>query len=377
MPRELDSTSGSSICRSDGVSGHVSDGRTTTSLLGSRYPLATILLLAALVTVGSYLSETHVSSSPDRPLEGHTGPLKGLTFSPDGRTLASSSWDHTVRLWDLGHREDGYPKAPVVLHHDASRTATAFSPDGSLLVSVGDRSLDIWSCRPEYERKLERVGEGFLSASFSPDGRRLALGGADGTVRIWDMPSAQERAVFHENTGDVSHVVFSPDGKRLVSSSIRGRVVLWDVMSGAEIRTILGRDQNVGRRAVAFSPDGQTIAVGECAIQPRDVLLMDVETGAVRVRLTGHRFGCMSLAFSPDGRYLATAGGDCCVKLWDLPNAKELARLTEGVGCTNSLAFSPDGTRLAYCGKDENVRFWDQPDRPYAGTRRDPGGAER
>jgi WD40 repeat protein len=315
MQADLDSTNGSSTCRSDGVPERVSDGRTTTSLLASRYPLATILLLAALVIVGSYLSETHVSSSPDRPLEGHTGPLKGLTFSPDGRTLASSSCDYTVRLWDLGHREDSHPDAPVVLHHDASRNATAFSPDGSLLVSVGDRFVAIWSCRPEYQRKLERVGESFLCASFSPDARRLALGGADGIVRIWDMPSARERAVFPENTGDISHVAFSPDGKRLVSSSIRGRVVLWDVMSGAEIRTILGRDQNVGRRAVAFSPDGRTIAVGECTIQPRDVVLMGVETGAIRVRLTGHRFGCMSLAFSPDGRYLATAGGDSCVKL--------------------------------------------------------------
>jgi WD40 repeat protein len=351
------STSWSSDYRSDGVPESVSVGRTTSSLIAWRYLLAAVLFLAVVIVLYKPW-ENHASATSSRSLAGHAQLVESVTFSPDGRSLASCSWDYTVRIWDLSRWDDGRPAEPVVLRHDTTRFATAFSPDGSTLVSAGDRSLTIWSCRPEYQREVHRSGESYHCLAFSPDGHTLALGAEDSTVRLWDMPSARERGVLRDHTGTIRSIAFSPDGKLLVSSSQQGRVVLWDLASDSEVSTLV-REGTDPIASVAFSPDGRTIGVAEFVYQTRDVRLIDVETGAVRGRLAGHNRGAHGLAFSSDGRYLATAGLDRCIKLWDLATSKEVASLTDGVGWVKAIAFSPDGTRIAYCGNDELVRFWD------------------
>jgi WD40 repeat protein len=351
------STSWSSDYRSDGVPESVSVGRTTSSPIAWRYVLAAVLFLAVVIVINKPW-ENHASSPPGRSLAGHAQFVESVTFSPDGQSLASCSWDYTVRIWDLSRWDDEHPAEPVVLRHETTRFMTAFSPDGSTLVSAGDRSLTIWSHRPEYHREVHRSGESYHCLAFSPDGRTLALGAEDSTVRLWDMPSARERGVLRDHTGTIRSVAFSPDGRLLVSSSQQGRVVIWDLASGSEVRTLV-REGTDPIASVAFSPDGRTIGVADFVFRTRDVCLFDVETGAVRSRLTGHRRGAHGLAFSSDGRYLATAGVDRCIKLWDLATSKEVASLTEGVGWVKAIAFSPDGSRIAYCGKDELVRIWD------------------
>ncbi len=171
------------------------------------------------------------------------------------------------------------------------------------------------------------------------------------------MPSARERVILRGHAGSIRSVAFSPDGKLLISTSQEGRVVLWDAIRGAE-RRVLVADGPTPIRSVAFSPDGRTVALGEPSYQPRNVLVLDVETGAIRSRLVGHTLGVHAVAFSPDGRIVATAGVDHCIKLWDLATGRELASLSEDVGWVKSIAFSPDGGWLAFSGNDENIRLW-------------------
>jgi WD40 repeat protein len=164
--------------------------------------------------------------------------------------------------------------------------------------------------------------------------------------------------VLHGHTDMLRSVAFSPDGKLLASSDQEGRVLLWDATRGAPLRTLASpRVDSI--RIVAFAPDGRTLALSEFAWGPRDVILLDVATGAVRSRLRGHQRGINALTFAPDGRTLATAGADRCIKLWDLATGQERASLSDDVGWVKSIIFSPDSAWLAYSGRDATVRLWD------------------
>jgi hypothetical protein len=308
-------------------------------------------------------------------LSGPFSSVKDMAFDQGGRRLAIASADrHTVRVLDTTTAVE-----VLTLHgHAAPVLSVAYRPDGLRLASVGaDRTVRVWDATNGSEICCLRGHTATIhGVAFSPDGQRLASisrGSAEGgrpepgEVVIWDL--SQEKAVLtlHRRTelagnSGFTSVAFSPDGKRLAASE--GRTVrVWDAVTGKEILTLSGHEGDVWR--VAYSPDGRRLA---SASQDSSVKVWDAATGELSLILRGHTIDVYGVTFDHDGRRLVTAAGgtspggersNCEVKIWDALIGQEILTLHGAPAQTPCVAFDRDGRRLAASG-DAVVTIWER-----------------
>ncbi|MFJ9855510.1 AAA family ATPase [Streptomyces sp. NPDC101150] len=314
---------------------------------------------------------------PDRDdepvvLAGDGAWMLGVAWSPDGRRLAAGSRDTTVRVWSTG------PWAELSVLHHAPATGdreegvggVAWSPDGRHLASVGsDCTVRIWDTRNAgdagtyTEAAVLRGHERMVwSVTWSPDGKGVASGGEDGTVRVWDVDTAAVVRVLTGHQNNIESVRWSPDGRRLASASGDRTVRIWDTGSWEAERTLQGPDVI---NCLAWSPDSTRLAGGDAE---RTALVWSFDGGADELRLTGHADTVYGIAWSADGTRLATASRDRTAAVWDVTKGTNVYGGHDDT--VLHVAWSPDGTRLASASRDGTVRIRDTATGRTTGGRR-------
>ena len=289
------------------------------------------------------------------PTLTHDQPVTSVTYSPNGKILATGCGDGTVLLWQAD------TLGPAGQCRGLSQTANSmcFSPDGRWLAAASDDGrIVIWETGAYqaqttiHQESLPRVED----MAFSPDGNLLAVAPGFGPARLIDVQFGTVRKAYnHRQDGTLPRsVAFSGDGDTLAVGCEQGHIILFDMNDPDKWKTLEGHRNRVW--CLTYSGDGKTLA---SASEDNTIRLWDTGSDTPRETLTGHTNKIWSIVFSPSGEVLASAGTDRTIKFWQVSNGRQIDEIRGHSNTVAGLAYTPDGRRLASASFDRNVKLWD------------------
>lgn len=333
-----------------------------------------------------------VSGQELREFNGHTSSIQAIAFSPNAALLVSVDADGNLKLWN--------PTTGVELQSiDSSGTTVAFSPDGRLLAFPGKQAeVVLWDTLAQ--RQLGAVNDGNICVlAFSSEGTKLASGSCSGQIKLWDVASGNLWHDFGNHADRVISLAFSPSGKILTSVSADTTLILWDTETGERLHSLdafVGpiydlamspdglhfvtvhqreflvkvwdlatgketlrfggmKEKTIFPYNAIFSPDGKALAVSGSFYG--DIPQWDVTSGAALLSLGPYGSMALQVAYSPDGRRLASIH-DSMVVIWDTVSGEQINAFQAHNGWVMDLSFSPDGTKLVTGGWDGYIKLW-------------------
>jgi len=289
-----------------------------------------------------------------RVLTGHSSWVMSVALGPTAQTVASSSLDDTVKVWNLHTGEVLF----TLTGHTKDVNAIAISPHGKTLVSGSDDySIKMWNLQTgALMRTLTGHSRDVNAVAITPDGQLLISGGEDRTIKLWQMGTGTLLRTLFGVAGMIKAIAISPDGHLLASGGLDHKIKLWSLQTGEQIAAWTGHVNSIS--AIAISPNGHFLVSGG---KDKLIKLWNLPTGELIRTFSDHSRDVNAVAITPNGKLLVSGSSDTTIKLWNLDTGKVIDTWTDHSDTVNAIAISKDGKTLVSGSSDNTVRIWKLP----------------